>query len=113
FLDDPLAGAQEAPPRRDPDELRTLDRSGPLPRSLAPSIGRLPGRGARTAGAPPLSAERARLLRWALLLHDTGKAETRTLGEDGEYHFFMHERASARIARSVLRRLRASRAETQ
>ena len=59
-----------------------------------------------------LTSSRARLLRWALLLHDTGKAETRTVGEDGEHHFYMHERASARIARSVLRRLKASRAET-
>lgn len=67
---------------------------------------------AKQGARPALPSARARLLRWALLLHDTGKAETRTRGEDGEYHFFMHERASARIARAVLRRLRASRAET-
>lgn len=62
--------------------------------------------------ADRLPPERARLLRWALLLHDTGKAETRSRGENGEIHFYLHERASARISRAVLRRLRTSRAET-
>jgi tRNA nucleotidyltransferase/poly(A) polymerase len=64
------------------------------------------------ARAAALTAERARLLRWSLLLHDTGKAETRTRGEDGEYHFYLHDQVSARIARGAMRRLRASRAET-
>ena len=58
-----------------------------------------------------LPPDRARLLRWALLLHDTGKADTRARGEDGDFTFYMHDQVSARIARQVLRRLRASRAE--
>lgn len=64
------------------------------------------------AGVRAMTFERTRLLRWSLLLHDTGKAETRTLGDDGDYHFYLHDQVSARIARSAMRRLRASRAET-
>jgi len=77
----------------------------------APRAPRAP-RASRARGAPNLSPERARLLRWSLLLHDTGKAETRTTGEDGDYHFYLHDQVSARIARTAMRRLRASRAET-
>ena len=46
-------------------------------------------------------------IRWSLLLHDAGKPETRTTGEDGEARFLGHEVASARIAGEILTRLRA------
>ncbi len=49
-------------------------------------------------------------MRWGLLLHDAGKPETRTLGDDGEVHFYGHEAASARTAEEILTRLRASNA---
>jgi poly(A) polymerase len=98
--------------------LAAADEPARLGRGLAPLVfaedplapARLRTRmGARSH--PPISPARARILRWALLLHDTGKAATRTLGEDGEYHFYLHERPSARIARQTLVRLRASREE--
>ena len=91
------------------------------PRVLAKGLGPLafaadplaaPSSRALRSGAPVMSRERALVLRWSLLLHDTGKAETRTIGEDGDYHFYLHDQVSARIARDAMRRLRASRAET-
>ncbi len=46
-------------------------------------------------------------LRWAALLHDTGKIATFTVGADGQGHFYGHEKQSAAIAERVLRRLKA------
>lgn len=46
-------------------------------------------------------------MRWGLLLHDSGKPETRTTDEEGEVHFYGHEAVSAHIAVEVLTRLRA------
>ena len=45
--------------------------------------------------------------RWALLLHDLGKPPTRTVGDDGEIHFFGHEARSEALAEALLRRLKA------
>lgn len=47
------------------------------------------------------------ILRWVMLLHDTGKPETFFTDEKGG-HFFGHYKNSTDIARSVLTRLRAS-----
>jgi putative nucleotidyltransferase with HDIG domain len=47
-------------------------------------------------------------MRWGLLLHDVGKPATRTIGENGEVHFYGHESVSAEMAVDILRRLRAS-----
>lgn len=49
-------------------------------------------------------------LRWAALLHDLGKARTRSLGPDGVAHSYGHEEHSGRLAAAVLNRLKASRA---
>jgi len=46
-------------------------------------------------------------LRWAALLHDTGKIPTFTRDETGRGHFYGHAGESAKIADSVLRRLKA------
>lgn len=55
-----------------------------------------------TAGVP------AQLpLRWAALLHDTGKIPTFTQDETGRGHFYGHAPASGKIAEQVLRRLKA------
>ncbi|NPA24855.1 MAG: HD domain-containing protein, partial [Deltaproteobacteria bacterium] len=44
------------------------------------------------------------LLKWAGLLHDTGKALTRTIDPDtGIIHFYGHERFSAHLAREALK----------
>ena len=49
-------------------------------------------------------------LRWAALLHDSGKPASRTLGAKGEIHFYGHELRSEVLARDILARLRASHA---
>jgi tRNA nucleotidyltransferase (CCA-adding enzyme) len=46
------------------------------------------------------------VMRYAALLHDSGKPETKTTGEDGIDHFKGHNIASERIAGAVLRRLK-------
>lgn len=55
--------------------------------------------------APPEPA-----FRWAALFHDSGKPATRTLGPDGEAHFYGHEAESLALAERLLLRLRASHA---
>jgi tRNA nucleotidyltransferase/poly(A) polymerase len=47
-------------------------------------------------------------LRWAALLHDTGKPGTRTVDAAGEAHFYGHEALSQKITETILRRLKAS-----
>ena len=46
-------------------------------------------------------------LRWAALLHDTGKPDCYIFGEDGHGHFPAHAQKSAQIANSILHRLKA------
>ena len=46
-------------------------------------------------------------LRWAALLHDIGKPQVMTLGEDGQAHYHGHAAVSAEMADGVLRRLKA------
>jgi poly(A) polymerase len=48
-------------------------------------------------------------VRWAALLHDAGKPRTRRVDDDGEVHFFGHERVGADMARRALKRLRQER----
>lgn len=44
-------------------------------------------------------------LRWAALLHDSGKPAVKTLDEKGQAHFFHHAREGAALAGRLLRRL--------
>ena len=46
-------------------------------------------------------------LRWAALLHDTGKVKTFTLDATGRGHLYGHAKDSAAIADEILRRLKA------
>ena len=46
-------------------------------------------------------------LRWAALLHDTGKIPTFTRDETGRGHFYGHAQKSAELADGILRRLKA------
>lgn len=46
------------------------------------------------------------VLRWAMLLHDLGKPETFSQGEDGRGHFYGHWRESVKKAEAVMDRLR-------
>jgi poly(A) polymerase len=52
-------------------------------------------------------APRRPVLRWAALLHDAAKPQTRTVSPDGQIHFFGHERVGADLAETLLRRLGA------
>jgi len=45
-------------------------------------------------------------MRLAALLHDTGKAKSRTVDQDGVCHFYKHEIKSVEIASAVLKRLK-------
>ncbi|AEV69178.1 CCA tRNA nucleotidyltransferase [Acetivibrio clariflavus] len=45
-------------------------------------------------------------LRWAILLHDTGKAVTKFTDKDGTDHFYGHPEKSVDIAKNVLERLK-------
>jgi poly(A) polymerase len=49
-------------------------------------------------------------VRWAALLHDAAKPQTRTITPDGQIHFFGHERVGADLAAKMLRRLMADKA---
>lgn len=57
-------------------------------------------------GSAPLDEERTRILKWAALCHDIGKAATASVGEDGTPHFYGHETVSAELAAAALSRLR-------
>jgi putative nucleotidyltransferase with HDIG domain len=56
----------------------------------------------------PVNAEmpRADLLKWGALFHDVGKAETRTVGDDGRTHFYGHAETGARMTETRLEALR-------
>jgi len=46
------------------------------------------------------------VLRLTMLLHDVGKPETFSVGEDGQGHFYGHAKRSVELADGILRRLR-------
>ena len=47
-------------------------------------------------------------LRWATLLHDVGKPETKSFDERGRfYHFYGHDKLGGDLTKTILRRLRA------
>lgn len=52
---------------------------------------------------------RISFLKLALLLHDIGKPATRTVDEEGNIHFYGHEKVGARIAAEICRRLMVGR----
>ncbi|HZQ10215.1 MAG TPA: HD domain-containing protein [Anaerolineae bacterium] len=54
------------------------------------------------------SYSRRELLRLALLLHDIGKPQTRSVDEHGRIHFYRHEDVGSELAEGILRRLRFS-----
>jgi poly(A) polymerase len=81
-----------------------------IPDILAPFTRRIQDHLARL-----LSDERPSLITFKLsaLLHDTGKAATCTVDEDGRVRFIGHQKDGAQIVAAVLRRLRFSSAEVR
>jgi len=57
--------------------------------------------------------ERGTLLRLTALLHDIGKATTRSVADDGKIHFYEHEPRGAEMSEEILRRLRFSNTEIE
>lgn len=55
-------------------------------------------------------AEARPAVRWAALLHDIGKARTRTVDEHGRVHFYGHEAAGAEMVEPIAQRFRFDRA---
>lgn len=53
-----------------------------------------------------ISAKDYACICWALLLHDVGKPEKKTMGEDGYAHFYGHDKRGAEIAEKILKRLK-------
>jgi putative nucleotidyltransferase with HDIG domain len=51
------------------------------------------------------------IVKLATLLHDIGKPETMTVGDDGSVHFYGHEKVGAEKAEAICQRLRLSRRE--
>lgn len=51
------------------------------------------------------------LLKLACILHDIGKAQTRTQASDGRIHFYIHEKIGAEMASNIGRRLKLSNRE--
>lgn len=52
-------------------------------------------------------------VRWAALLHDAAKPQTRSVDDRGEVHFYGHELVGARQARKLLRNLKADKRTEQ
>ena len=49
-------------------------------------------------------------LRWAALVHDIGKPDTREFTEDGRVSFHQHEVVGAKLVRNRMRKLKYSKA---
>lgn len=45
-------------------------------------------------------------LAWSILLHDIGKPQAKSLGDDGVEHFYCHEQIGAPIARNIMQRFK-------
>lgn len=52
------------------------------------------------------NVENDKILRLTMLMHDMGKADTRSTDENGRDHFYGHDAASSEIAKKILRRLK-------
>jgi poly(A) polymerase len=63
--------------------------------------------------AIPGSLDRRRLLKWAAILHDIGKPQTRELRESGRWRFPGHEHAGAALSEILLKRLKFARKDVQ
>ena len=55
----------------------------------------------------------SRKLAWSILLHDVGKAVTRTVDPDGRIRFFGHETQGALIAENICRRLKMANSDME
>jgi poly(A) polymerase len=66
----------------------------------------VPLRGDGLPEVPPPRDEDLLVLKYAVLFHDLGKPETRTVDEAGEVHFYQHEKVSVQKGGSLAKRWR-------
>ena len=52
-----------------------------------------------------------RILRLTALFHDLGKPATLSIGENGQRHFYLHEKISTEICQTVMKRMRYSQSD--
>lgn len=52
-----------------------------------------------------------RILRLTALFHDLGKPATLSIGDDGQRHFYLHEKVSTTICHDVMKRMRYSQSD--
>jgi putative nucleotidyltransferase with HDIG domain len=117
-----ITGRPSRSPGRTQGELRP-ERSGPPTLADAPhaawgdlarALGQFAGDVRAHLGTEVSSGrDRALLLKLAALLHDVGKPDTWSQGEDGRIHFYDHEPVGARLAAARLWELRFSRDEIE
>jgi poly(A) polymerase len=90
--------------------LAVLDCAVEVQRDPEALLGSEHGGAVRTLLARPLADELTRgdALRFAALLHDIAKPQTRTVAPDGRIGFLGHDRLGAELARTILGRLRAA-----
>lgn len=78
---------------------------GDVEKSLGPLRAELAAHLGRTVSD---QRQRSLALKLAALLHDVGKPQTRSLGDDERVHFYQHEQVGAELAAERLRALRFS-----
>lgn len=52
-------------------------------------------------------------LAWSILLHDIGKPDTLSFGDDGRMHFYKHDKLGAKYAEAILKRFKFSKKEIE
>ncbi len=105
----PLAGCLQPPYHRFDVLEHTLSAYGWLERLFDRPSAPLPAEALTEA----VSQQQRIWLKTAILLHDSGKPRVQSSDENGDIHFYGHERAGAPIAAEVCQRLRCSNAETR
>ena len=89
--------------------LEVVERSAALEADPAPAAGDRSDEVKALLGEPLADGlTRGQALRWAALLHDIAKPQTRVVSDEGRVGFPGHDREGARMAREILGRLRAS-----
>lgn len=89
---------------------QTLDAYNHLEKLLDSQDINLPESGNRLF--EDIDANRATLLKWAVLLHSIGRPAARTVTAAGIHHFYGHAAKSAAMARNICRNLRFSRRQS-
>jgi poly(A) polymerase len=96
----PLRGCRQGRHHREDVFAHTLRTFGRLEKLLAGKIGALP--------SWVRKRNHLAVLKLAALLYDAGKPESKTVAEDGEIHFYEHEKKGAALASMTAKRLRLS-----